>query len=889
RAQEGSRADQRRWLGVAGFATGFGISAAHFVAMLAYKSDLIGGYAPGLTFLSLLIAVGLTTAGFAVAAAGGRWMPLAGGSIVGLGIGVMHYSGMAAVHVQGVLLWSGGYVLASVLLGAVLAAVALQQAVRRGSARNAFVGGALLSLAILSHHFTAMASLTLRPMPGDAVAGTLLSSDTLGISIAAVAASLLVLAIGAAVMSRRAEVAKRRREREFRILVEGVTDCAIYMLDRDGRITSWNAGAEQLTGFVGEEVIGQHFWCLDPAAELGNQGGAALLARTAADGKASSVGWRHRKDGSRFRAHITLERVLDADGQLLGFAKFTRDITQSHEDQAKLSKLAADLDAALSNMHHGLCLFDADERLVLANGRLAEMFDLTLDACPPGTPFIDTLRIVLERRARIALDPEQIQEVYLRHRACIQQPGGGALIAEFTDDCVLSIVHRPMADGSWVSTYEDITDRRRSEARIAHMAMHDSLTGLPNREHLNQWLDGELARAERSGSKVAVIAMDLNRFKEINDTHGHASGDEVLRTLAARFREVGREDALIARFGGDEFAAIQSFHDPGDLVDFLRRLETCFAERVDYDRFSIVPGASIGIAIYPQDGTTREQLLNNADLAMYRAKATIGVQACYYEPRMDEASRARCALAQDIRLALTNGEFWLAYQVQRSVVSGSIVGYEALIRWNHPVRGNIPPNDFIFIAEDSGAIVEIGEWVLRTACAEAAGWAEPHRVAVNLSPVQLGDPNIVNMVAETLLNSGLAPSRLELEITESTIISDKARGLHVLRQIKALGVSIAIDDFGTGYSSLDTLNSFPFDKIKIDRSFLSTSATKDQSLAIIRAVLALGRSLGMPVLAEGVETQEQLDLLRTEGCEQAQGYLLGRPQSLADIGLSAAA
>ncbi|HSX55256.1 MAG TPA: GGDEF domain-containing phosphodiesterase, partial [Sphingomonas sp.] len=310
---------------------------------------------------------------------------------------------------------------------------------------------------------------------------------------------------------------------------------------------------------------------------------------------------------------------------------------------------------------------------------------------------------------------------------------------------------------------------------------------------------------------------------------------------------------------------------------FMTRLESCFVDPFADADASFLVGASLGVAAYPADGENRETILNNADLAMYRAKAGIGSATCYYQPGMDETARARRQLANDLRQAIDRGEFSLAYQPQHSLRGGELSGYEALLRWQHSTRGWISPTEFIPVAEETGEIFRIGEWVLREACAEAGLWPDAVKIAVNLSPVQLMQPDLAERVTEILLETGLSPTRLELEITETAIISDKIRALQVLRRIKALGISIAMDDFGTGYSSLDTLHSFPFDKIKIDKSFVLGSGESPQARAIIRAVLALGQSLNVPVLAEGVESAEQLRMLEHEGCDEVQGFFLGAP------------
>ena len=441
-----------------------------------------------------------------------------------------------------------------------------------------------------------------------------------------------------------------------------------------------------------------------------------------------------------------------------------------------------------------------------------------------------------------------------------------------------------MVVGTGLASYL-IDDRTRSDAfrRLHHLAMNDALTGLPNRANFNDYLDREIDRAKVLGCKVAIVGIDLDRFKEINDLWGHGAGDLALKTLAGRMSALLQEGEFVARLGGDEFAGIKRMKGQSDLVDFVSRLETALSAPVRIADFETATGASLGVAIYPNDAHNRETLVNNADLAMYRAKANVTQAVCFYEQAMDEAVRANRTLANDLRDAVENGQLDLHYQVQTSVPTGDIRGYEALLRWKHPTRGNIPPLEFIPLAEENGLILPVGEWVLRTACREAASWEHPYKVAVNLSPVQFAHADLPKLIHEILLETGLRPSRLELEITESTIIADKNRTLNVLRRIKALGVTIAIDDFGTGYSSLETLRAFPFDKIKLDRSFMSEVETSPQAKAIIRAVLALGQSLDIPVLAEGVETPNQLSILRAEGCNEAQGFLLGRPAPFCEL------
>jgi diguanylate cyclase (GGDEF)-like protein len=439
-----------------------------------------------------------------------------------------------------------------------------------------------------------------------------------------------------------------------------------------------------------------------------------------------------------------------------------------------------------------------------------------------------------------------------------------------------------------VSYLIDTQTTREAFTKLRHLALNDPLTGLPNRVAGREQLDAELKRAKISGSRVAVIGIDLNRFKEINDLRGHKAGDEALRIIGARLSACTSDNEFVARLGGDEFLAIKGYAEQAQLLDFVDRLEKSLFEPLRIDDFESIAGASLGIATYPSDGTSQDELIVNADLAMYRAKADLTRAACFYEPRMDQAARERQAISQDLSRAIQLDQLELHYQVQKSVATGETGGYEALLRWRHPEKGLISPATFIPIAEETGLILSIGEWVLRTACRDAVSWDHPYRVAVNLSPVQFAHCDLSKLVSKVLEESGLDPRRLELEITESTIIADKERALHLLRQIRKLGVTVAIDDFGTGYSSLDTLRTFPFDKIKLDRSFMSEVEGSAQAKAIVRAVLALGKSLDIPVLAEGVETHRQLQLLEAEGCDEAQGYYLGRPAAL-DAGFQPAA
>ncbi len=431
-----------------------------------------------------------------------------------------------------------------------------------------------------------------------------------------------------------------------------------------------------------------------------------------------------------------------------------------------------------------------------------------------------------------------------------------------------------------IKTHEDVTDRRQTESRMAHMAYHDGLTDLPNRAAFLQALAQMIEACAGTDEEFAVLCIDLDGLKEINDVFGHAMGDKVLVEVAQRLQAVAR-GGVVARLSGDEFGLIIDGKQPAAGIALAEQAAEALGQDFPIDGKSVRTGATTGISVFPHNGSDAASLLANAGAALFRAKAKSRGTISIYEPEMDEQIRDRRVLHQELSVAIKNGELSLYYQPQAAagatVAESDAIGFEALARWHHPVRGFVPPGDFIPLAEESGLIVEMGEWILREACREAASWTAPLQVAVNLSPAQFTHGDLVGLVHSILLETGLAPDRLELEITEGVLIEDFDRGLALLRRLKALGVRISMDDFGSGYSSLSYLQAFPFDKIKIDRAFVINLGRNPQSAAIVRAVIDLGHGLEMSIVAEGVETEEQLRFLAEEGCDAVQGYLLGKP------------
>jgi diguanylate cyclase (GGDEF)-like protein/PAS domain S-box-containing protein len=431
---------------------------------------------------------------------------------------------------------------------------------------------------------------------------------------------------------------------------------------------------------------------------------------------------------------------------------------------------------------------------------------------------------------------------------------------------------------------EDIADRKRAEAQIARLAHYDPLTELPNRVLFQKHLGEALSRRARSGDQLAVHFIDLDRFKTVNDTLGHPIGDALLRVAAERLRGCVREGDTVARLGGDEFAVVQTgLTDMSGATRLAERVVEAMAAPFDIQGHQVMIGASVGVSAAPSDGDDADELLKKADMALYRAKADGRGAFHFFERAMDEQLQARRALELDLRRALAAGEFQLYYQPLYNLGDDRVTGCEALLRWNHPERGMVSPADFIPLAEEIGLIVQLGEWVLREACAEAARWPDHVRLAVNLSPAQFRDRGLVRTVISALAVSGLPAERLELEITESVLLQDNAANMSMLHDLKALGVRISMDDFGTGYSSLSYLRSFPFDKIKIDQTFVRDILEDSDALAIIKAVLDLGSSLGIVTTAEGVETVEQLNALRDQGCAEIQGYFISRPAPASEI------
>jgi diguanylate cyclase (GGDEF)-like protein len=538
------------------------------------------------------------------------------------------------------------------------------------------------------------------------------------------------------------------------------------------------------------------------------------------------------------------------------------------------------LDAVLSNVTQGVCFFDGGKRLLLWNRRYTDIYDLPPEAIHVGS----SLEEIVRYRKVAGTGPDPSMSDYLGWQdqlAATNQPSN--TVVGLANGRFVAISYQPMSDGGWVATHEDVTARQQAEASIVFMARHDALTKLPNRVLFRERMEQAIALAGR-GAEFSVMCLDLDNFKRVNDTMGHPVGDRLLVAVADRLKACVREADTVARLGGDEFAIIQhGVRQPDEAEVLASRIIAACREPFPVEGHQIMSGVSIGVAVALGDSASFETLMRDADIALYLAKTEGGGAARFFEPEMDERIHLRRVLELDLQGAIARNEFELYYQPLVSLISNKVVGFEALLRWHHPVRGLVSPLDFIPVAEETGTIVAIGEWVLRTACFEAENWAPDITVAVNLSPAQFNKGDLVAVVQAALDASGLRADRLELEITESVFLRETADTLAALHRLRAMGIGVALDDFGTGYSSLSYLRSFPFSKIKIDQSFVRDLTTNKESMSIIRAVNGLGQSLGIKTIAEGVETHEQLDKLRREGCTEAQGYFFSGPRPASEL------
>ncbi len=555
-----------------------------------------------------------------------------------------------------------------------------------------------------------------------------------------------------------------------------------------------------------------------------------------------------------------------------GAVSIFSDITALKQHEAELQFTNECFNAALNNMSQGLCLFDAHDKLRVSNPQFAEIYGLPPGVTRPGTPYATILAAKAQRGAMPA-------DAAAAHAALRASGTAGVFLHQLADGRAVSISHEPMAGGGWVRTYEDVSERRRAEAQIEYLARHDVTTGLPNRLVLAERIDQAVATHGRAPEQgFAVLTLGLHDFKIVSDMFGYAAADAVLRSVAARLTDAVREVDVVVRLGADEFVVLQvGVGCPDEASELAARLLHGMAALYRVEGREMAIGVSLGIALAPIDGLECDLLLRHADLALTRAKAEGRGTSRFFETAMDDRLQARRSMQHDLQHALARDEFELFYQPCVDLAANRVCGFEALLRWRNPERGMVSPADFIPVVEATGLIVDIGEWVVRNACREAMRWPATIRVAVNVSPLQFASPNLVDCVANALAQSGLPANRLELEVTESVLLADDGATLATLHRLRTMGARVAMDDFGTGYSSLSYLRSFPFDKIKVDQSFVRGLGPDPGSAAIIRAIVGLGTTLGMRTTVEGVETAEQLEVVRNAGANEIQGYYFSRP------------
>lgn len=538
-------------------------------------------------------------------------------------------------------------------------------------------------------------------------------------------------------------------------------------------------------------------------------------------------------------------------------------------------------DTALHNMSQGLCMFGEDRRLIVSNRRLATMYGLSPELLPPGSTLEDIKLLTI----RTGICSQDLAEnIYSEQLRLIAQKERGTLLQELSDGRVISILHQPMNNEGWVATYDDITERHRAEVQMVHMARHDALTNLPNRILLRDRMVSELARCQRHQRSAAVFCLDLDHFKKVNDTLGHSMGDRLLCEVAARISTIIRREDTVARLGGDEFVILQAdVTQPADVDQLAQRIIRVLSEPYDLDGHQVVIGVSVGIAVTSGIADDPDTLLKNADLALYGAKEAGRGTYRFFQPEMDACLQRRRTIELDLRAADFDQEFDVVFQPIVNIHTLQVTTLEALLRWPGCRHGPVETEEIIAIAEDTGLIVNLGEWVLERACRAAENLPGELNFAVNLSPTQFLRGDVVGMVSRVLAATGFPASRLELEVTETLLLEDSHRSSCALRGLRAMGVRISLDDFGTGYSSLGYLRKYTVDKIKIDRSFVEQISTNHDHMAIVHAIVSLAHALGMKTTAEGIETEDQLEMVRATGCDEVQGYLFSPPKSLAEV------
>ena len=603
---------------------------------------------------------------------------------------------------------------------------------------------------------------------------------------------------------------------------------------------------------------------------------AEMVTLQSAEGRRIQIKHRPLSDGGWVATHEDITERSRQENAIL-------------EQAGELARINMQFDAALSNMAQGLCMFDGEKRLVVWNDRYAGLYQLPSELLKVGAPH---QAIIADRVSRGILKGDRSASAAEQKLASLNQlpkDAASCRVDEFSDGRFILVTRQPMADGGWLATHEDITERRRAEAEIVHLARHDTLTGLANRAEFNAKLQETCKRLQRSGGTVTVMMIDLDKFKGVNDTFGHPTGDQLLIEVGRRLQATVRETDAVARLGGDEFAIIQEggANQREGAIALALRIINAISQPFDLNGNRTNLGTSIGVVMAPEHDVDPEGLLKRADLALYDAKSNGRNDYRFFRNELLEVADTQRTAENELRDAIEQEQFELYYQPVMDARTRTLCGVEALVRWRHPVKGMISPDKFVPLAETTGLIGPLGEWILRRACSDAASWPEHIKLAVNISAIQFQKGNLFEVILRTLLETGIAPERLELEITETSLLENQEAHLTTIRQVKNLGISVALDDFGTGYSSVNYLTNFPFDKIKIDKSFTQGVLDRRDCKAVVASTFALAQGLGTVTTAEGVETEEQLEYMRAAGVDLVQGYLFGRPVPISQLNLDA--
>ncbi len=864
------------WLFLAALCAGSGIWAAHVCVALAAFPDL-RGYSPLFAGLSFASAVACAAGGIAVAARAGRQNAVMGGAIIGCGIALTHALGLAAFESAATAPIDSVNAIRAALFGIVLSATATL-AFREYLGRVAIgLGTILMTAAISAALITGTAAIDIAPDRAPEAANDAVLTLLFALAAAGGAAAILIVGYIAALLDRRAMRAIfARLDQLIDVLMEGV------VIAESGRIIGVNARLLEMTGRAQKDLIGCHVFgdllSTKPPqrapgapvkfdAEMRIAGGKPMLVEIFRRplhvlGRASEV--------------FAIRDLCDQMEAANRIAYLANELKQTQQDLRRRNFL---LEGVLANMSQGICMFDVDQRVVLSNDRYAALYGLAPEIVKPGTH----LRDIIQKRIDKGLYSGASPKAYMDARLALPEKAG-QLVEELSDQRLIQVNRRLMPGGGWVTTHEDITEKRRIEAQNLHLSEHDALTDLPNRDLLHKLIGDALAEAPKAQRRHVLLIVDLDHFRDVNNTLGHGNGDTVLKQAAERLRSHTRKSTILGRFGDDEFVLVEAVDQPArDAAALAGRIHEQLRQPFKLDGKDVFVESTIGIAIAPGDGADAASLLKSAAVALHRAKIDSRATYRFFEPAMDRELKERLALEQELAEALSKNQFELHYQPLVSLARNEISGFEALLRWRSQSRGLVAPAQFLAVAEGAGLLPPIEEWTLRQACGEAAKWPEPLKVAINISQARFKAQDFVRSVLSALASSGLNAQRLEIEISEKVIQSDPEVALTTMRQLSDLGVRIALDDFGTGFASLGYLRRFPIQRVKVDKIYVSSLAQEAQSQVILRTLARLGAGFGVATTAEGVETQEQFEVVRSEGFTEMQGFYFSAPRTADEI------